>query len=243
MTPSEALSLIHQYPCDITPAIKALRDTADLDDPALGELCARLAAAMPSMQALEDLLGDHACIMANFYPAKEEATPSTDDTISTFLSTFGTPDPHETEALSRLIFNPLPDYAATLAAEERDAPLPDDSDDDSEQDRLINSFIRAGRQSAPRQAEVSSPMPADADAEMEEYDILTNQSAEPQAKSRTAESSSLTESFVRILIKNRNYAKALEIISEINLKNPKKSIYFADQIRFLKKLIINENKK
>ena len=44
-------------------------------------------------------------------------------------------------------------------------------------------------------------------------------------------------SFAKILIKNGNYAKALDIISELNLKFPEKSIYFADQMRFLKKLI------
>jgi hypothetical protein len=53
---------------------------------------------------------------------------------------------------------------------------------------------------------------------------------------------SLMESLARVMIKNGNYAKALEIITELNLANPKKSIYFADQIRFLKKLIKNQQK-
>ena len=53
----------------------------------------------------------------------------------------------------------------------------------------------------------------------------------------------LTAGFAKILIKNGNYPKALEIIREINLKNPEKSIYFADQIRFIKKLMLNEAKK
>lgn len=57
------------------------------------------------------------------------------------------------------------------------------------------------------------------------------------------ESPALTESFAKILIKNHNYEKALEIIQDLNLKNPEKSIYFADQIRFLKKLILIKNKK
>ena len=240
MTPSEALSLLHNCPCDITPAIEALRDTADLDDPAVGELCARVAAALPSMQAFEDMFGDRAAVMANFYPAKEEAAPSTDDTIDTFLSTFGNPDPRETEMLSKLIFSPVPDYAATLAAEEREAALPPAGEEESEQDRLINSFIRAGGAAQP----ATPPATADAaDAKEEEYDILTTRPSPAPAKATAGEATTITESFVRILIKNRNYAKALEIISEINLKNPEKSIYFADQIRFFKKLIINANKK
>lgn len=51
-----------------------------------------------------------------------------------------------------------------------------------------------------------------------------------------------TETFARIYIKQGNYSKALEIIQQLSLDNPKKNIYFADQIRFLQKLIINNNK-
>ena len=45
------------------------------------------------------------------------------------------------------------------------------------------------------------------------------------------------------LIKNQKYTEALEIIEQQNLNNPQKNIYFADQIRFLRKLIDIENKK
>ena len=52
-----------------------------------------------------------------------------------------------------------------------------------------------------------------------------------------------TEPLARIYIKQGNYLKALEIIQRLSLDNPKKSVYFADQIRFIKKLIINNTKK
>lgn len=52
--------------------------------------------------------------------------------------------------------------------------------------------------------------------------------------------SCLTETLAQIYIKQRRYSKALEIIQRLNLNYPKKSAYFADQIRFLKKLIANE---
>ena len=52
-----------------------------------------------------------------------------------------------------------------------------------------------------------------------------------------------TETFARIYIKQGNYSKALEIIQQLSLDNPKKNAYFADQMRFLEKLIINSNKK
>ena len=48
-----------------------------------------------------------------------------------------------------------------------------------------------------------------------------------------------TETLAKIYIKQGRYEKALEIIRKLNLNYPKKNIYFADQIRFLQKLIIN----
>ncbi|MBQ7554560.1 MAG: tetratricopeptide repeat protein [Bacteroidaceae bacterium] len=52
-----------------------------------------------------------------------------------------------------------------------------------------------------------------------------------------------TETLAKIYIKQHRYAKALEIIRKLNLKYPKKNIYFADQIRFLEKLVTNEKTK
>ncbi len=49
-----------------------------------------------------------------------------------------------------------------------------------------------------------------------------------------------TETLARIYIKQGRYSKALEIIQRLYLEYPKKNRYFADQIRFLKKLILNE---
>lgn len=52
-----------------------------------------------------------------------------------------------------------------------------------------------------------------------------------------------TETLAKIYIKQRRYDKALEIIRKLSLKYPKKNIYFADQIRFLERLIENERTK
>lgn len=51
-----------------------------------------------------------------------------------------------------------------------------------------------------------------------------------------------TETLARIYIKQKRYEKALQIIQNLSLKYPEKNVYFADQIRFLQKLIINTKK-
>ena len=51
-----------------------------------------------------------------------------------------------------------------------------------------------------------------------------------------------TETLARIYIKQGRYEKALEIIKRLNLNYPKKNAYFADQMRFLEKLILNNKK-
>ena len=49
-----------------------------------------------------------------------------------------------------------------------------------------------------------------------------------------------TETLARIYIKQGKYSKAIEIIRRLSLNFPKKNRYFADQIRFLEKILINE---
>ena len=52
-----------------------------------------------------------------------------------------------------------------------------------------------------------------------------------------------TETLARIYIKQGRYQKALDIIQRLSSNFPEKNAYFADQIRFLEKLIINSNTK
>ena len=51
-----------------------------------------------------------------------------------------------------------------------------------------------------------------------------------------------SETLAKIYLRQKKYTKALEIIRKLHLLYPEKNIYFADQIRFLEKLIINIKK-
>lgn len=60
----------------------------------------------------------------------------------------------------------------------------------------------------------------------------------PVALNRPGDDTSLSESLAKIYIKRGRYDKAFEIIHNLSLNNPKKSVYFADQLRFLRKLLL-----
>ena len=68
-------------------------------------------------------------------------------------------------------------------------------------------------------------------------------STEPEDSEKLPEEEYLTETLAGIYIKQGKYLKALEIIKRLNLNIPKKNAYFADQIRFLEKLIVNSGQK
>ena len=227
-TPRQAEELLKEYPYFTLPALLALKRSDTPSDELSRSLAARVAMELPDIDSLHQVLAQQAAIFDNFYPDGQCApTPDTIDTIDTFLATFGKADERETDALTKRIFSPVPDYAATLATEER-LSVPAETEIDnpalSAQDRLINGFI--ARTHAPVKSDIptNQPIPEANDPES------------VKDTPKTGESTGLTESFVRVLVKNGNYAKAIEIISELNLKNPKKSSFFANRIEELKVL-------
>lgn len=65
---------------------------------------------------------------------------------------------------------------------------------------------------------------------------------EENKEEQTENSGVFTETLARIYIKQGKYERALDIIQRLHAKHPGKSIYYADQMRFLEKLIKNNNK-
>jgi len=59
---------------------------------------------------------------------------------------------------------------------------------------------------------------------------------------KLAENDENDETRYKKLIKQKKYREAIEILKKLNLNNPKKSVYFADQIRFLEKILANLKK-
>lgn len=230
----EQLALLRrEMPAWLLPVAMRLRNGKNLSDEEKASLTAQLAAGASdieqmSMAANVELAAD----FAGFYPVEHPTTPDTAGTIEKFLTTYGAPDKGETEMLERLIFNPVPDYAQLLAQEE-EASIPEAGDaPEGSADALINSFIIKSKATG-------GQFPS---ATKTEEPIELPKPESPVKKPAPTDDAMLSESLAQVYIKRGKYSKAYEIISHLNLNFPEKSIYFADQLRFLRKLIALEER-
>ncbi|MDE6191131.1 MAG: hypothetical protein K2G47_05840 [Muribaculum sp.] len=216
------------------PAMLQLQRDSSLSEERRRELIRRVALNSPDAEALYRLVEPMAADLEAIYPPQQEAaTPTTDAAIETFIDNYGTADSKEEEILEKLIFNPVADYAQILA-EEEERSVPDDSDAEGDsQDSLINAFILKSRDN-------NGHFPAANAEKSEPHEAPPVAAPEPINPPVVQDDSLLSESLAKIYIKQRRYDKAFEIISGLSLKYPEKSIYFADQLRFLQKLIINQ---
>ena len=222
--------MMHDHPYYIVPMLQYIKQHPEADDH--DELLARLAIAHPDRRVLATQLGDGMEKLAHFYPDEEvPATPDTETTIDRFLNNYGTTSQKEIDAIEQAIFNPMPDYADVLAAQEREQGTPDLENAQTEEDALINSFIAQSMEQE-RQAVQTAFQP-----EVNEQEKQEIAAAEVQNPTLT-DDSMLSESLAKMYISRKKYSQALEIIENISLKFPEKSIYFADQIRFLRKLVL-----
>ena len=131
---------------------------------------------------------------------------------------------------------PLPaetnvDYVSVLMREEEEAedvtPL--------KGQELIDRFIKQSHEEEEQCSQATQEEEAGIDMEAEQPEETEE---EPESDEQY-----FTETLAKIYVKQHRYEKALEIIKKLNLKYPKKNAYFADQMRFLEKLIINAKSK
>ena len=212
-----AKQVVAEYPFFTLPAAMMLK-VGEVDDENRVELRQAVALNSPDMESLMKLIDIDGAKFASFYPEEpEQETPTTEVALDTFLEQYGTMDKREHDLLERLIFNPVPDYSQVLAMDETPvevAPL-------SAQDALLDAFL------------------ANQDAAVKEEERLAQAPEEDRRPTvlPTDTDAPLSESLAKIYIGKGRYDKAYEIIYQLSLNFPKKSVYFADQLRFLKKLM------
>lgn len=183
----------------------------------LNEELRRTATMLPSSEKLFQLINngefDWIRLMLDLQHKRSKKEDTTDSfaLIDQFLQ-------HDDTAIDNLISS---DYDLS---EIDDEEITEETGSDDDSFALIDSFLEADQQGQlfVPQAESTTP-------ELPESD-----------PANIREKAFLTESLAKLYVKQHKFEQALAIFSSLNLDNSKKSIYFADQIRYLEKVIAYE---
>ena len=226
----EFRSLLALYPYFQTARLLLLQNLYLLHDPTFDEELRRAAIYITDRKVIFQLVeAAHYEIRGRrkeekALPAAEGGGSRTMSLIENFLDSIPK-DEEDGEKKARRKPTPADaavDYVAYLLESEGEIGQPEDDIPQLRGQHLIDSFIdqEGGRIVLSEVPELTpvQEMKKEEENEEEEY---------------------FTETLARIYVKQGRYSKALEIIKRLSLAYPKKNAYFADQIRFLEKLIIN----
>ena len=224
--------IVAQYPYYQAARLLFLKNLFLLHDPSFGEELRRAAIYMPDRKALFDMVEGNNYKIAVEHSAKqqketsEEGGDRTTNLIEDFLNTLDTPE-ESSFRTGRHKADPSNDYVAYLL-EMEDAIVEAETTESSKVQRseeLLDEYLDRNENERIVLTEKPTLQPEEQSDEMEEQPPL--------------EECYFTETLAKIYIKQGRYEKAIEIIRRLHLNYPKKNSYFADQIRFLQKLIVN----
>ena len=224
--------IVDEFPYFSIARLLYLKNLAKLNDVRFGSALKKMAVCVPDRRKLFMLIeGERFGLHVASVDEKEQAGQS--DAFS-LIDAFLSNQKQVVEEKESPLFEPSAsvDYLHWSLSETH---TPDETPDVPLQHQdLIDSFIEKDRQ----RKRMDEP----------EEEILSEESVAhslPEGETelhRPLNDSYFTETLAHIYIKQKRYEKALLIIKNLNLKNPEKNAYFADQIRFLEKLIINTKK-
>lgn len=156
---------------------------------------------------------------------------SRDDRVMSLLDSFLEGREEKVSAVDELISVPMDYVSAYLDTPSKTDDSSADSAIRSKTEQLLDTFLAS-------------------DYRKPEFILETGETApessadEAQDDAKELDDAYFTETLARIYLKQHRYDKALEIIRSLYLNFPNKSIYFADQIRYLEKLVkINQKSK
>ncbi len=234
-------TLVERYPYYHAARIIYLRALHAAHDAQFSKELRLAAISVPSRKTLYDLIeGDNLKPQGKAAKAKpqsladknsaEETPDRTGSLIDGFLSQIPEEKPTKRPRIVDVHTNYL-DYMMSLEMDKLDTP------EDNQSPAVEIPSMRS-------QALIDDYLSAGIDGKIK----LEERSDEEMEKPRLGDENDTqggvcTETLARIYIKQGKYDKAIEIISRLSLKYPKKNRYFADQIRFLEKLVLNNKNK
>ena len=241
---TELRQMVDEYPYFHAVRLLYLVNLAILQDVRLEKELKKMAVYVPDRRQLFLLINDRSLLGDK---SKEQTDPvkkrnNTDVAFDVIENVLPPDEPDEKDFISTLA-QPKPvspviattDYANWLANNTEDLPEEEGSEHRLKRQDLIDSFIKNDNIKLTQQAGATR-----SDKEPEAAD--ESETTKPDTPEKTSlDDSYFTETLARVYINQKRYDKALEIIRVLSLKYPKKNVYFADQIRYLER-IINLNK-
>lgn len=223
-------SLLALHPYYQTARLLMLQNLYLLHDPSFDEELRRAAIYLTDRKVLFNLIeaAHYQLKRADKDKQNPQNQPVDDDRTISLIDNFLETIPADEEETSKKR-KPTPadaavDYVAYLMEVENSEEQQDSSPSlHLKGQELIDSFIEKNSDGRIQLSDTPEYLP-----ELEEE----NENNEP-------DEGYFTETLAKIYIKQGRYEQALEIIQRLNLNYPKKNSYFADQLRFLEKLILN----
>ncbi len=217
--------LVERYPYYQAARLLFLRSLYETHDPAFGQELRKAALYVPSRKVLYNLIEADRLkpVPESKVQHKVDADEQMDSTytlIDNFLNTNPQPESKPMRRTTRPTIDAATDYMGYMLQIEENTAEQTEEKPIVYGQQLLDNFLATGKI-------VIEDHP---DEELQKPEEVENKEV-------------LTETLARIYIKQAKYDKALEIIRRISLKYPKKSRYFADQIRYLEKIIVNNNNK
>ena len=222
----ELRTLLARYPYFQTVRLLYLKNLFLLHDITFGEELRRAALYIADRKVLFYLIeGERFTITPSEGKEKSSDLLGLDRTLSLIDAFLAGQPEEEQKDITQLPMDITTDYTSYLLTETEEAVPVEEIPSLKGQD-LIDTFL-----------ENNSDEPLLSSQERADEPEPEEKEPEPEDESY------FTETLAKIYVKQQRYSKALEIIKKLNLKYPKKNAYFADQIRFLEKLIINTKSK
>ena len=226
----ELRNLASRYPYFQAVRLLLLKNLYMLRDPSFGEELRRTIIYIPNRLMLFQLIEGGTFALKALKPAAQSGQQPLEDVsidrtlslIDAFLATV----PTEVQENDTIEMDYAVDYTAYLMNEgEEPTAISEASSEPNllKGQNLIDDFIEQS-ESADKEKSLLS---------------LSDIKPAPQTEADELDETCFTETLAKIYVKQQRYDKALEIIRKLSLNYPKKNAYFADQIRFLEKLIIN----
>lgn len=216
---AELEQVLQDYPCFATARLLYLKILQQESDLNYSTEHFRTALMMPNRKVLFYFLKDKP------YPCEKNAEPEKKDfsLIDSFIESNETEEPLQNTSMTSVsscaytLENALEEV---LKKEEGETYSVQKLDEQSDND-LIERFIEHPEE----HISISGQGP---DEQMNASEFLEQTAIPPL---------SFTETLAKIYIRQKKYERAVEIFESLRLKYPEKSVYFADQIKFLGKLI------